>query len=60
MRVEKHVTSTDASAGKGSRPLVGDVASLRGREYCGPLASPKPNHENMKNGTDFSKPIAQE
>ena len=54
-KVDDNVLSVSPQAGKASRPFVGIVVVHEGGNYCIPLSSPKPKHDHMKNGKDFSK-----
>lgn len=54
-KVDDNVMSVSPQAGKSSRPFVGIVIPYEGRQYCIPLSSPKPKHERMRNGRDFTK-----
>lgn len=52
---DDNVRSVSPQIQKNRRPLVGLLVMVNGRNYCAPLSSPKPKHENMKNGADFLK-----
>lgn len=52
---DENVMSISPQLHKESRPFVGIVVICRDRKYCIPLTSPKPKHDTMKNGKDFSK-----
>ena len=54
-KVDDNVMSVSQQAGKASRPFVGVVVLCGGKRYCIPLSSPKPKHEHMRNGRDFSR-----
>lgn len=54
------VLSVSPQIGKEKRPLVGIIVICGEKEYCVPLSSPKPKHENMKNDKDFSKIISSD
>lgn len=53
--VDDKVLSVSPQQGKENRPFVGIILICDKKEYCIPLSSPKPKHENMKNDLDFSK-----
>ena len=52
---DENVMSISPQLHKESRPFVGIVVICRDQKYCIPLTSPKPKHDTMKNGKDFSK-----
>ena len=52
---DSNVPSVSPQISKESRPLVGILIMMNGRQYCAPLSSPKSKHEKMKNGIDFLK-----
>ena len=52
---DDHVFSVSPQIGKSNRPFVGIVIICDKKQYCIPLSSPKPKHENMKNGVDFHR-----
>ena len=52
---DDNVPSVSPQIGKDTRPFVGIVIPHGEIKYCIPLSSPKPKHEQMKNGKDFSK-----
>ncbi|MEE1158763.1 MAG: type III toxin-antitoxin system ToxN/AbiQ family toxin [Atopobiaceae bacterium] len=54
-RVDENVMSVSPQVEKSSRPFVGVVVVNGDRNYCIPLSSPKPKHEHMRNGRDFTK-----
>lgn len=54
-KVDDHVMSVSAQAGKETRPFVGIVIICGTKKYCVPLSSPKPKHSSMKNDVDFMK-----
>ncbi len=54
------VLSVSPQTGKEKRPLVGIIVICGKKEYCVPLSSPKPKHENMKNDKDFSRIISSD
>ena len=54
-KADDNVVSVSPQSGKESRPFVGVVVVCQNKRYCIPLASPKPKHERMKSGKDFSK-----
>lgn len=56
-KADDKVLSVSPQIGKEKRPMVGIVVICDKKEYCIPLSSPKPKHENMKNDTDFSRII---
>ena len=53
--VDDRVMSVSPQTGKASRPFVGVIVINEDRKYCVPLSSPKPKHESMRNGRDFTK-----
>jgi protein AbiQ len=54
-RVDDNVMSVSPQVEKANRPFVGVVVVNGDRSYCIPLSSPKPKHERMRNGRDFTK-----
>ncbi len=54
-KVDDNVMSVSPQVGKATRPFVGIIVINGGRQYCVPLSSPKPKHDHMKNGRDFTK-----
>ena len=54
---DSNVPSVSPQINKDSRPLVGILIMMNGRQYCAPLSSPKSKHSKMKNGIDFLKII---
>ncbi len=54
-KVDDNVMSVSPQAGKATRPFVGIIVVNGERQYCVPLSSPKPKHDRMKNGRDFTK-----
>lgn len=59
-KADNKVLSVSPQIGKDNRPLVGIIIICGEKEYCVPLSSPKPKHENMKNDKDFSKIISSD
>lgn len=59
-KVDDKVLSCSPQEGKEKRPLIGIIVICGNKEYCIPLSSPKPKHENMKNDKDFSKIISSD
>lgn len=55
MNVDDHVMSVSPQRQKQSRPFVGIVVMLNGRNYCIPLSSPKSKFEKMKSQLDLFK-----
>jgi len=53
--VDDHVMSVSPQRQKQSRPFVGIVVMLNGRNYCIPLSSPKSKFEKMKSQLDLFK-----
>lgn len=53
--VDDHVMSVSPQRQKQSRPFVGIVVMLNGRNYCIPLSSPKAKFEKMKSQLDLFK-----
>lgn len=53
--VDDNVMSVSPQMKKANRPFVGIVIVNGDRRYCIPLSSPKPKHESMRNGRDFTK-----
>lgn len=56
-KVDDNVMSISPQTQKQARPFVGTVVVCNERSYCIPLSSPKPEHERMRNSSDFSRII---
>ena len=54
------VLSVSPQIKKEKRPWVGVIVICGKKEYCVPLSSPKPKHENMKNDKDFLRIISND
>ncbi|WP_303790716.1 type III toxin-antitoxin system ToxN/AbiQ family toxin [Ruminococcus flavefaciens] len=54
-KADSKVMSVSPQQKKDNRPFVGVVVICNDKRYCIPLTSPKPKHQKMKDGLDFSR-----
>ena len=54
-KVDDNVMSVSPQIGKENKPFIGTIVICDDKKYCVPLTSPKPKHEKMRNGRDFSR-----
>ncbi len=55
--VDANVACVQQEHNKEPVPYAGIISVYGEHEYCVPLMSPRPKHEGMNNGTDFTKII---